>query len=372
METTVFRGRCAQIQRMLAEQELEAALITDPVNLYYLTGWRTNPHERFTGLLIPQEGPPAFVVPALDVEAAGTGWVRDINAWSDAENPYEILAAVARRLGTGGGRLGVEKAAISLATYEGVATALIPAETRDVRPLLNSLRVIKDEGEMETLQRAADIACEAFESACRDIRPGMSEKKVARLLDRAIESLGGDGPSFETTVLCGPRTALPHARPGDDVIQSSGLVLMDFGAAYRGYMSDITRTFCIGSWPRDLAAVYDAVLAAHDAAIESVRPGASMADVDRAARNVIEERGFGPYFIHRTGHGLGLAIHEEPYFVEGNQQRLVPGMVGTIEPGIYLPGTGGVRIEDDVAVTPTGCRMLTRLPASRRDLPIEY
>lgn len=343
-------------------------MITDPVNLYYLTGWRTNPHERFTGLLVPQAGPPALVVPALDLEAAGTGWVNDVRGWRDGESPYEVLAEAARPGGAAGGTLAVEKAIMSLETFEGVAGALRPRGTLDVRPLLNNLRVKKDERELELLQRAADIACEALDSVCQIIRPGMTEKEVAGRLDQAIRALGGDGPAFETTVLSGPRSALPHAQSGDRLIALGDLLVIDFGAAYRGYLSDITRTFFVGPWPEDLSTVYDAVLAAHDAAIDSVAPGKTMEDIDRAARRVIEERGFGQYFIHRTGHGLGLAIHEEPYFVEGNRQELEPGMVGTIEPGIYLPGIGGVRIEDDVAVTSIGSRTLTRWPTERRTL----
>lgn len=368
MERTIFEKRYALLQSHLVKQDLEAGLVTDPVNIYYLTGWRTDPHERFTSLFVPREGSPFLVLPAMDLESAGTGWVRDLQAWKDGENPYHSLAKGAQGAGFDNETLAVEKANISLEQFEGVVEALKPTVTWDLRPLLDGLRVIKGEEELNLLRQAADIACNALESVIELIRPGVTEREIADLLDRAVRWAGGDGPAFDTIVLSGPRSALPHGRPGDRVIDRGDLVLLDFGAAYRGYLSDITRTFCVGPWPKDLATVYDAVLSAHDAAIEMVAPGNTMEQVDRAARRVIEERGFGQCFIHRTGHGLGLAIHEEPYFVEGSHRKLEPGMVGTIEPGIYLPGVGGVRIEDDVAVTPTGNTVLSRRPTGRQAL----
>ncbi|MDI6895315.1 MAG: Xaa-Pro peptidase family protein [Bacillota bacterium] len=368
MDKSVFEKRYSHLQRKLAQEDIRAGLITDPVNLYYLTGWRTNPHERFTGLLVPKSGRPALVVPTLDVEAAGVAWVSDIRGWKDGENPYEVLAGAARASRVMEGSLAVEKASITLEMYEGVVEALKPARTLDLSRLLNQLRVIKGQDELELMQRAADIACKALDLVCQFIRPGVTEREIAHLLDETMRSFGADGPAFETIVLSGVRSALPHGRTGDRAIRAGDLVLIDFGAAYRGYLSDITRTFCVGPWPEDLSLIYDAVLAAHDAAMDVVGPGITMEEVDRAARRAIEERGFGSYFNHRTGHGLGLAIHEEPSFVEGNRQELEPGMVGTIEPGVYLPGVGGVRIEDEVVVTAAGSERLTRCTAERREL----
>ncbi|MFZ5436933.1 MAG: M24 family metallopeptidase [Bacillota bacterium] len=366
MDKVTYEKRCTYLQGKLVQEDISAGLVTDALNLYYLTGWRANPHERFTGLLVPKCGWPVLIVPALDLEAARVSWVGDVRGWNDGENPYEVLAAAARTLGVMNASLAVEKANITLETYEGVVEALNPSRTLDLRS--NQLRVVKGEDELELMQRAADIAGEALESVCEFIRPGVTEKEIARLLDYTVTSLGGEGPAFETVVLSGPRSALPHGRTGDRVIRCGDLVLIDFGVNYCGYLSDITRTFCVGRWPEDLAVVYDTVLAARDAAMDVVAPGIAMEAVDRTARRVIQERGFGQYFNHRTGHGLGLAIHEEPYFVEGNSQKLEPGMVGTIEPGIYLPGVGGVRIEDEVVVIPTGSTRLTRITAERRVL----
>ncbi|MGE5541541.1 MAG: M24 family metallopeptidase, partial [Bacillota bacterium] len=239
---TVFERRCSRLQEMLAQQDVGVALITDPVNIYYLTGWRTNPHERFTGLLVPRTDPPVLVVPSLDVEAAGTGRVSDVRGWRDGENPFELLAAAARPDEVARCVLAVEKAAISLETFEGVAGALKPAGIADVRPLLNSLRLKKDDGELNLLQRASDIACEAFERVYGGIRPGVTEKEVACRLDQSVKEMGGDGPAFETTVLSGPRSACSHGRPGDRAIERGELVVIDFGAAFGGYLSDITRT----------------------------------------------------------------------------------------------------------------------------------
>ncbi|HEY8346395.1 MAG TPA: Xaa-Pro peptidase family protein [Symbiobacteriaceae bacterium] len=361
MKEAYFR-RLEGIQTWLRQQGIAAGLVTAPVSMQYLTGW-SNPSKRFAGLVIPAQGEPVLIVPTLEMGGASQGAIRILRDWRDGEDPFRLLAEVLG--GAGGGPLAVEKEALPLHVFEGMAGALGAApgklleQTADLSPVIAGMRERKSETELELMQRAADILNPALDAALKAIRPGITERQLAAVLEEAMAEAGAEGIAFETHVLFGPRSALPHGSTGNQPLEAGQVVLMDFGAVYQGYRSDITRTVCCGPWPEELARVYDVVLAANEAAIAAVRPGVPLGEVDRAARKVIEDAGYGPYFIHRTGHGLGLEIHEEPYVVAGNTKVLQPGHVVTIEPGIYLPGIGGVRIEDDVAVTETGYRVLT-------------
>jgi len=355
--------RFEAVRAALRQQGAAVGLVTAPTSLRYLTGW-SNPSKRFAGLLVPVEGEPVLLLPALEAEGARAATGVRLVTWADGEDPYARLGALLRQ--TGAERaLAVEHETFSLVQLAQLARALavepgalLPGMP-DLSPVISDLRECKDEAEVARLQRAADMLNPALDAALEAIRPGATEREIARVLEDAMAAAGAEGVAFETHVLFGPASALPHGATGARALEPGQVVLMDFGALYRGYRSDITRTVCCGEWPAELARVYDVVRAANEAAIAAVRPGVALGEVDRAARRVIEEAGYGQYFIHRTGHGLGLEIHEEPYVVAGNPKLLRPGHVVTIEPGVYLPGIGGVRIEDDVVVTETGCRVLT-------------
>ncbi len=356
--------RFEAVRAFLREQDTAAGLVTAPVSLQYLTGW-SNPTKRFAGLVIPAAGEPVLLVPALEVEEARAASAIRLVAWQDGEDPFAALAAILRAAGAGDGRLALEEAELSVGQLRqmagalGLSPAALVGLAVDLSPALSALRECKDESEIALLKQAADMLNPALDAALAAIRPGVTEREMARVLEEALLAAGADGVAFETHVLFGPASALPHGSTGARTLEPGQVVLMDFGARVRGYRSDITRTVCCGPWPEELARVYDVVRAANEAAIAAVRPGATLGEVDRAARRVIEEAGYGEYFIHRTGHGLGLEIHEEPYVMAGSAKVLRPGHVITIEPGVYLPGVGGVRIEDDVVVTGTGCRVLT-------------
>ncbi|MFB5082808.1 M24 family metallopeptidase [Symbiobacterium thermophilum] len=356
--------RFEAVRQFLRERGMAAGLVTGPISMRYLTGW-SNPSKRFAGLVIPADGEPALLVPALEVEEVRSASALRLVAWQDGEDPFAALSGMLRAAGAGEGRIALEQADLPVGQLRRIAGALGLAPSvlldaaADLSPALSAQRESKDEDEIALLQQAADMLNPALDAALAAIRPGVTEREIARVLEEAMLAAGADGVAFETHVLFGPASALPHGSTGARTLEPGHVVLMDFGAQLRGYRSDITRTVCCGAWPDELARVYDVVLAANQAAIAAVKPGVPLGDVDRAARQVIEEAGYGAYFIHRTGHGLGLEIHEEPYVVAGNEKVLRPGHVITIEPGVYLPGVGGVRIEDDVVVTEDGCRVLT-------------
>jgi Xaa-Pro dipeptidase len=220
----------------------------------------------------------------------------------------------------------------------------------------------KDAAETARMRQAIAISEAALEETIAGVQPGLTERRIVTLLLSAMANAGSEGNAFDPIVLGGPNSALPHGIPSDRALQDGDLLLFDFGAASNGYLADITRTFAVGKVDPELVKVYETVLAANQAGIRAAKPGVPAQEVDRAARKVIVDAGYGEYFLHRTGHGLGIDAHEGPYIREGNGQLLEPGMVFTVEPGIYLPGKGGVRIEDDVLVTATGVDVLTSFP----------
>ena len=228
-------------------------------------------------------------------------------------------------------------------------------------PLIATLRLVKDAGELIRTERAAELGCSLFQEIVPRMRSGMTEIALAAELEFLARGMGAEGMSFETIVASGPRSALPHGHATTARLPRNGFVTLDFGVILNGYCSDMTRTVHMGRASREERAAYDAVLQAQTAAVDAVRPGVACGEVDEAARSVLRKAGLARYFTHSTGHGVGLEIHEQPRVAARQEARLVPGMVITIEPGIYLPGRFGIRIEDMVAVTPSGARVLTQV-----------
>jgi Xaa-Pro dipeptidase len=221
------------------------------------------------------------------------------------------------------------------------------------------LRLIKDADEIAALRRAIEITEQALDDVLAAVHVGMTERQIANLLTQALLQRGAEGLAFEPLIQSGPNTALPHATPGERAVQAGELLLLDFGITIDGYASDITRTFVVGHVSEEIKKIYELVKQANAAGRAASRPGVSGQEVDRAARKVIVDGGYGQYFTHRTGHGLGLEGHEPPYMVEGNAVPLEVGNTFTIEPGIYVPGLGGVRIEDDVVIVAGGAESMT-------------
>ncbi len=226
-------------------------------------------------------------------------------------------------------------------------------------PMVSDLRMVKDAGELAAMEGAAKLGCRLFEEIVPHMQSGHTETALAAELEYRARSLGAEGMSFETIVAAGPRSALPHGRATTARLPRNGFVTLDFGVILKGYCSDMTRTVHMGRASREERAAYDAVLEAQQAAVNAVKPGATCGEVDEAARSVLRRTGWARYFTHSTGHGVGLEIHESPRIAARQEMKLEPGMTITIEPGVYLPGRFGIRIEDMVAVTATGHRVLT-------------
>jgi Xaa-Pro aminopeptidase len=257
-------------------------------------------------------------------------------------------------------RIGFEDRSISYAEFKRLSAAAPNAEFVGVSAALNELRMVKTPEELALMQQAADIADRAFSHILSFLKPGISEAEVALELEFFMRKEGAEGLSFDTIVAAGERSALPHASPTDRKIEKGDLVLMDYGCVYQGYCSDMTRTVAMGAASSEQKAIYQTVLEAQLACLDALRPGVSCAQADGIARRIIEEAGFP--FLHSTGHGVGLEIHEEPRLSPKSAQQLAPGMVTTVEPGIYQEGLCGIRIEDMVYITRDGYCNFTHSP----------
>lgn len=348
------------ISSAMATEQWDAVLITDPKHVYYVTGFDCQPHERFLGVLYVRGEEPVLIVPALDADkAASVSSIQRIATHTDTDNPYVILQ---RYLPGHVHTIAIEKSHLSIKRFETMQAELHVTAFADIGHVLQSLRIIKSEAELDRMQAAVDCVESVLHTVVSRVRIGMAESEVVAELEFEMKKQGAKGPSFDTMVLAGENAALPHGVPGSRFIREGDLLLFDLGVYLNGYASDITRTFAIGEISPELKQIYNTVLAANEAAIAAVKPGVSFGSLDRIARQVITDQGYGQYFTHRLGHGLGIDVHEYPSIHGQNEELLQKGVVFTIEPGIYLPGKGGVRIEDDVAVTDNGVRVLTSYP----------
>jgi Xaa-Pro aminopeptidase len=372
-----YQSRLASVRATLAALGLDAFVVTHPANIRYLTGFSGS-----AGSLVVDQQRCTLVVDFRYITSA-----RELSASQHHEETISVALAgssedetiVEHLRSIGAQRIGVEAASMVVARFNRLSTALAAATPTPlnsdtacpvlvaVEPVVEQARIVKDGIEVGVLRRAAALLSRvARENVPAFVRAGRRELDVASDIDAALKDAGFERPAFETIVASGPNSALPHARPTSRVLQEGDPVLLDFGGVYDGYCVDLTRTVQLGPSNAEFRRLFAAVREAHDAAIAAVRPGILTADIDYAARRVLEERGLGEAFGHGTGHGLGLEVHEEPRISKRNPARpLLPleaGMVFTIEPGAYIPGVGGVRIEDDVLVVADGCEVLTRVP----------
>ncbi|MFM9492375.1 M24 family metallopeptidase [Streptomyces galilaeus] len=355
-----YAERMARAAREAVAAGLSGVLVTPGPDLFWLCGYRpTAITERLTLLLLTPETEPHLLVPALerpDAEAApGAGAVR-VTDWSDGQDPYAAAAGLLRPHG----RYGVSDAAWALHLL-GLQEALPLTAYRALTTALPMLRAVKDEHEVARLAAAGAAADATYEDILGVRFAGRRETEVAADLARLLREHGHSQVDF-TVVGSGPNGANPHHEAGDRVIRDGDMVVLDFGGLKDGYGSDTTRTVHVGPPTDEERRVHDLVRTAQQAAFEAVRPGVSCQEIDRVARAVITDAGYGDHFIHRTGHGIGVTTHEPPYLVEGEEQPLVPGMCFSIEPGVYLPGRFGVRIEDIVTCTAAGGRRLNGTP----------
>ncbi len=354
-----FTKRLASLQEKMNQEAFDFTLIGPSANMRYLTGLQTSPDERLQLLVIPESGMPVIVIPEMYLEKVKDeiGDQLSILAWSDQDNPYQLAFGLLQKAGKL--RIAVDdtlRADHLLSLMAGVPEAsIVPASV-----LTDSLRIYKDGHEIGLMTEAAVIADQLMNSLQEEIRPGVTEKELALYIEFECKRLA-DEISFKPIVAAGPNGALPHHSPGNRGLQEGDMVVIDCGVVLGGYCSDITRTFCLGKATNEMKEVHALVCKANAVAFELLekKKKPSCEEIDAAARTVIAEAGYGLRFIHRLGHGIGLDIHEAPYLVNKNSEPLLEGMVFTIEPGIYLPGKFGVRIEDMVVITGEEPRRLT-------------
>jgi Xaa-Pro aminopeptidase len=366
-----LKARHKAVRTALDELELDGLLLTYPPDLAYLTNFTGDDS---IGVITQKDF--SLVTDFRYVEQAQieAGWLKQVKREGKMSDALAkaIVDAKAKRVGfeanymTFGQVKALDKALADLLGKPD-AVELVPIE--DV--MLN-LRKVKDDHELPLIRKSVEVAQEAFEAIRESIQPGETESHLAGLLILELRSRGASDVSFPPIVAAGPNSSLPHYRPQDVELKKDQPVLFDWGAIVEGYCSDLTRTFMIGNVSTRMKQIYKVVLEAQLAAIAFMRPGVTTRQVDRVARDVIDKAGFGEFFGHGLGHGIGRYIHEAPSMRKvGGEEELKPGMILTVEPGIYLPGEGGVRIEDDVMITHSGCEVLSNLPKAFEDCHIE-
>ncbi|MFK2824335.1 Xaa-Pro peptidase family protein [Bacillus sp. B190/17] len=345
--------------RMQMKQEgIDGLLVMSPYNRRYMTNFTGS-----AGAALISEDQALFItdfryVEQAEKQAAGFGIVQH------KDTLLEEVAVQAQKLGIQ--RLGFEKTYTTFQSYE-TLKGLFKKELVPVSGMIEKLRLIKDDSEIKILKEAADIADAAFKHIIEFIQPGMTELEVSNELEFFMRKWGASSSSFDTIVASGKRSALPHGVASDKVIEKGDMVTLDYGAYYKGYVSDITRTVAVGEPSEQMKEIYQIVLDAQMKGVEQIKSGLTGKEADAITRDHIAAKGYGEYFGHSTGHGIGLEVHEGPTLSFRSDTILEPGMVVTVEPGIYLPGIGGVRIEDDLLITETSSETLTH---STKDLLI--
>lgn len=359
----VFRDRQARLRAAAKARGLDAIFVTPSTNLAWSANLAIGRSERLTALLLLTDGPAVLVTPYFEAENHRRDVVADdVVTWNEDEEP---TALAARALGRAKS-VGIEGSTAYHTAAQLAASATIDA--RDATALFDALRMVKGPEEQAFIRDAARRTTLAIEAVHRKLSRGMTESQVSDVLEQQFRLQGVRGGGL---VQFGPSSALPHGGPGDRRLAAGDVVLIDAGCKVRGYTSDVTRTVSFGPPPDEVRKVYGLVDRAQAAGIEALRAGASGADVDAAARKVLEAAGYGAHFTHRLGHGLGMDGHEPPYLVRGNDTPLEAGNTVTVEPGIYLPGRFGVRIEDDYAVQGSGGALgLSARPGALKVLPV--
>ena len=351
-----YKARQTALQGLVEQSKLDALLLVHLPNIRYLTG--------FTGsaaaLLVTEKGSVFFTDGRYTSQAREE--VQGARIMVERKSPLAAAAAwiKAQRRGSASWRLGIEAENLTVAEESRLRESLAgKVRLRPAPPLVERARMIKDADEIEVLRQAVNLGASLFDTALKAIRPGVPENEVAAEMEYAASRAGAETMSFPTIIASGARSALPHGRASGQPIRPDGFVVCDFGVILGGYCSDMTRTVYVGRVAEEARQMYEAVREAQQAAVNAVQPGRSVGEVDRAARNLLKRNRLARYFTHSTGHGVGLEIHESPRVAAGQDEPLRPGMVITIEPGVYVPGKWGVRIEDMVLVTERGAEVLT-------------
>lgn len=352
-------SKLKQLQNHLKENGWDAAFITTPDNVFYFSGFKSEPHERLLGVMVFKDAEPFLICPKMEMpDAVAAGWAFDVVGHEDTENAWDVVAKNVEARNVAFDTLAIEKSHLTVERLEAIQERYEQLKFAGIDEKINALRISKDEAELEKLRKAAELADYAIQVGCDAIAEGVTEMEVLNTIESTIKAKGY-AMSFDTMVLAGEKAASPHGTPGNRKIKKGDLILFDLGVIYEGYCSDITRTVAFGQPNDEQIKIYNAVRRANESAIEAVKPGVRAMDLDKIARDVITDAGYGQYFTHRLGHGLGISVHEFPSINGANEFVLNEGTVFTIEPGIYKTDIAGVRIEDDVVVTNDGVEVLT-------------
>jgi Xaa-Pro aminopeptidase len=363
------QSRLDKLNASLRSSELDAVILNPGPTLTHLTGLRFHLMERPVVLMFAKDQDPAIVLPELELQKV-VSLPYQLQVFAYPENPSEWDGAfrkAVQALGLDGKRIGVEPRQLRLLEFRHVKAGAPEAEYPDASDVLSALRLRKDRAEVEAMRRAVKIAQAALEATIPLIKMGMTEKELSsELVVQLLRSGSEPEMPFAPIVSGGPNAANPHASPSERKLQAGDLLVIDWGATYDGYISDLTRTFAVADVVDEYAKIHRIVQEANAAGRAAAKPRVPCANVDQAARAVIEQAGYGRFFTHRTGHGIGMEGHEEPYMRGDNLQLLEPGMAFTVEPGIYLPERNGVRVEDNVVITETGADVLSDMPREIR------
>ena len=359
------KARLEKARRLMSENRIDALMLTGGTSMDYFTGMRWGNSERLTAAIIPVRGAAFIVTPKFEEERTleqarlgPLGADTQVLTWEEDESPYQRVAEGLRAAGIATGALGIEETVKFVFSHE-VGAAAPNVRIVSGTPVTAGCRVVKDEHELALMRHASVVTLKAYEAAYKSLKEGMTQSDFARLVSQAHERLGYSGGAG---VQVGEFSALPHGSATPQVVREGSILLIDGGCKVEGYSSDISRTFVLGKPTDKMKQVFELEHAAQTAALRAARPGVQCQAVDAAARKVIVDGGYGPgykYFTHRVGHGMGMDGHEWPYLVKGNTLPLAPGMTFSDEPGIYIPGEFGVRLEDDMYITETGAELFT-------------
>ena len=365
--------RQQRARQLMSENALDAIVLMEGTSLRYFTGIRWWGGERAFALVLPAKGAAFYVCPAFEegrareqLANAPDGGQPDVRAWQEDEDPYQRIAQGLKDRGIASGKLGIEET-VRFVFADGITKAATQATMASATPVTAGCRTIKSTHEVALMRLAAHVTLAAYEAVYHALHPGMTQEDVSGLIDAAYRKLGFPG---DASVMVDQATAFPHGLTAPQVIREGSIIMIDDGCTVEGYQSDITRTFVLGKASDKMKKVFDIVLHAQSAALAAARPGAECGSIDAAARKVVTDAGYGhdyKYFTHRLGHGMGMDGHEWPYLVRGNTTRLQASITTSNEPGIYIRGEFGVRIEDDMHITENGAELFTPRTLSLED-----
>lgn len=353
-------NKIEELSQRIKDEGIDAIIVGPSSDLEYLTGLHFHPDERFIGLFVLSNGKSFYIIPELYYEEAREklGSEARIYVWSDSEG---FLSAICKARGE------YEISTMTVGVNDGIRAVdmldmkgCLYVDFKNGSSVLERMRLIKNKEERDFLRRASEIADRVVSEIIKYIRPGLLERDISQKIKELFIEFGGQGLSFEPIVASGPNTSRPHYNKDDRRIEEKDIIILDFGCRYNGFCSDISRTAFVGEPTEEQRKIFDIVVKANTEAENIIKPGISAGQVDLAARTVIREAGYGDCFLNRTGHGIGMAVHEGPYIKEGNKQVLEDGMSFSIEPGIYIAGRFGMRVEDIVLVTNKGREVLNK------------